>query len=150
MSITTLASWAFPIVKALDAYGIDGHDLMRRAGLDPAVMRGANARYSYEGITRLWNMAAAASRDSAFGLAVAGFWHPTTLHALGFAWMASATLYDALERLARYARIVNNAVDLKLADDGAETVLYGRLIADDVPNPTDSSVNAAAAVIVRM
>jgi AraC-like DNA-binding protein len=74
----------------------------RQAGLDPARLQDPNARYPFANIQRLWRLATEASGDPCFGLRVAGLCHPTTFHALGYAWMASSTLREAMQRLIRY------------------------------------------------
>lgn len=150
MPVSTLSSWVLPVVQTLDAYAVDGRALLQRAGLDPDLLRDPNARYSYTAITRFWNMAAAASQDPAFGLAVTRFWHPTTLHALGFAWLASTTLRDALQRLTRYAHIVNNAVEFTLTEHNGETVLSGAMLSSSFPRASAAAVDATAAVLIHM
>ncbi|MCP4408851.1 MAG: AraC family transcriptional regulator [Gammaproteobacteria bacterium] len=109
MNFTTISSWALPIWKALDASGIDAHHLFEDAGLDPHKLRDPSARYSAKRMTKLWRLAVAATADPCFGLSVEQFWHPTTLHALGYSWMASENLLEALQRTVRYFRIVTNA-----------------------------------------
>ncbi len=106
---STLSSIVLLITRAMEAEGLDSKTILKQAGLDPARMNDPNARYSYPAVTNLWKTAAKASGDPCFGLKAASFWHPTTLHALGYTWLASNTLFDALSRAARYIRIVNTA-----------------------------------------
>ena len=97
------------IARALDSYGLDSDDLFRRAGLDPARLAQPLARFSYSAIQRLWGISLESSGDPCFGLRAAGFWHPTTFHALGYSWLASRNLEEAFERLVRYSSVVNTA-----------------------------------------
>lgn len=106
---TALSSWVLLIAKALDSYALDSKALFQQAGMDHARLRDPVARYSYPSVRRLWELAAETTGDPCFGLTVAGFWHPTTLYALGYSWLASNNLDEALQRLVRYTRIVNTA-----------------------------------------
>ena len=108
---SALSSWVLLIAKAIDSYGIDSVDLFARSGLDHSRLRDPGARFSYTGVTRLWELATQATGDPDFGLTVASLWHPTTLHALGYAWLASNNLEEAYERLQRYARFINTAAN---------------------------------------
>ena len=117
---TTLSSWALVIAKALDSQGHDSRAIFRRAGLDPDRLYDASARYPVAGMQRLWVHAVQATQDPCFGLRVIEFWHPTTMHALGYAWMASQSLLDALERTARYARVVSTAAKVSLEETAEE------------------------------
>jgi AraC-like DNA-binding protein len=149
MQFSTISSWAVVIARALDTYHCDSRALFERAGLDPQRMRDPNARYAVFGMTRLWNLAVRETRDPAFGLAVAKYWHPTTFHALGYAWMASETLEDAFERTARYIRIVTNAAHASLVEREAGfrfslSPVSGGLV------PANEAVDAALATLVTM
>jgi AraC-like DNA-binding protein len=108
---SALSSWVLLIARAIDSYGFDSADLFTRSGLDHSRLRDPGARFSYAGVTRLWELATQVTRDPGFGLTVASLWHPTTLHALGYAWLASNNLEEAYERLQRYARFINTAAN---------------------------------------
>ena len=120
MVTSTLTSWALMISRALSAHAIDSAALFRRAGLDPDRLRDPNARYPQAGMQRLWALATSAAGDECFGLEVAQAWHPTTFHALGYSALASETLREALERSARYSRVVTTGARIVLHDAGDE------------------------------
>jgi AraC-like DNA-binding protein len=113
---STISSWALLVAKALEAEGQDSNALFLRAGLDPAKLTDPDARFSADGMVRLWRLAARATGDAYFGLKAASFWHPTTMNALGYSWMASDSLRDALARIARYGRIVSTMVDMRFEE----------------------------------
>ena len=75
--------------KAIDASGLDSVELFRQAGMDHSKLRDPLARFPARGVDRLWVLAENAIQDPAFGLNVASYWHPTSLHALGYSWLAS-------------------------------------------------------------
>ena len=115
---TTLTSWALLIWKALQSRGLDSHTIFKQAGLDPASLGDGNARYRLADMTRLWEISIQETEDPCFGIEVGKSWSPTTFHALGFAWLASHTLKDALLRLTRYTRVVNNSLSASLKEQG--------------------------------
>lgn len=115
---TTLTSWALLIWKALQANGHDAHTIFKQVGLDASKLGDGNARYRLSDMTRLWTAAVEETQDPCFGMVVGKLWAPTTFHALGFAWLASHTLKDALQRLVRYSRIVNNSISASLEEHG--------------------------------
>ena len=114
MQPTTISSWALLIWKAVESYGRDPRSLFEQAGLDPDKLRDANGRYPISALTRLWRLAARATGDEHLGLTAARFLHPTTLHALGYSWLASDTLKEAFERVVRYHRIVSDGFEAQL------------------------------------
>ncbi|MDO3381217.1 AraC family transcriptional regulator [Gilvimarinus algae] len=116
---TTLTSWAQLIWETLRDNGIDSRACFTQAGLDPALLSNPNARYPVSGMITLWQTGQSLYQHQDFGLAVGQRWHPTTFNALGYAWLASDTLQQALLRLERYARLISNGLEVKLTPKGA-------------------------------
>ena len=108
MQATSLTSGVLLMWKTLEAHGLDSRKLFEKAGLNPAKLRNPDARYPDKRIMQLWQSALAEIKDPCLGLEVASYFHATTLHALGFAWLASQTLKDAFARLIRYSRIITD------------------------------------------
>lgn len=146
---STISSWALLVAKALEADGHDSKSLFERAGLDPAKLKDPDARYPIEGMARLWRLAAQVSGDPYFGLKTASYWHPTTLNALGYSWMASDSLRDAMVRMARYGRLVTTVAEMTLDEyeDHFTFSLRPRVPRSEVPN---EAVDAGLATLVRM
>jgi AraC-like DNA-binding protein len=146
---TTLTSWAVLIWKGLESEGLDPRPLFVQAGLNPEQLHDPNARYPVGGMTRLWNLAVQATGDECFGLLAAGFWHPTTFHALGYAWLASDTLKHAFERMVRYVHLVSNAGNVSMQADAQG---YWVTLAARVPDirPAPAALDATFAAVVRM
>jgi len=116
---TTLTSWALLVWKALQAHGHDARAIFNQAGLDPVKLGDGNARYRLDHMNELWELVVKETKDPCFGIEVGALWTATTFHALGFTWLASHTLKDALTRLVRYSHIVNNSLSTKLEVQGA-------------------------------
>ncbi|HSX50117.1 MAG TPA: AraC family transcriptional regulator [Cellvibrio sp.] len=110
MSSKTLTSWALLIWKYLQQEQLDAAAIFKQAGLDVALLSDNNARYPVTGMYKLWRAAVAATNDHAFGFRVGKEWSSTTFNALGFAWLASSSLKEALYRLQRYSKLVNNGL----------------------------------------
>lgn len=109
---TTLSTWASAIARTLEGAGLAPAEAFEKAGLDIRLARDPNARYPVSGMTRLWQTAVDMTGNPAIGLIVAEQVQPASLHALGLSVLASETLHDALQRIARYSRIVSNAAEV--------------------------------------
>lgn len=149
---SALSSWVLLISRAIDSYGCDSVELFARAGLDHSRLRDPVARFSGVAILRLWELATETTRDSGFGLTVAGFWHPTTLHALGYSWLASDNLEEAFQRLARYSRIINTAANgvVQIVKSTESYCLIMDASHLKVPQPSAAAVDAAMAMLLTM
>jgi AraC-like DNA-binding protein len=146
---STISSWALLVAKALEADGHDSKAVFHSAGLAPARLTDPDARYPVEGMCRLWRLAARVTGDPYFGLKAARFWHPTTLNALGYAWMASDSLRDALVRMARYGRIVTTVAEMELEEleDRFAFRIQALIARSSVPY---EAMDAGLATFVRM
>jgi AraC-like DNA-binding protein len=145
---STLASWTRALRRQLDALGLDSAALCREAGLDPALLDDANARYPLHATTRLWQLAVAASGDPTLGLHTSRHVAPTTFHALGMAVMASGTLREVFERIVRYHQVVSDALELELRELGDVCELHLRVPPGASP-PAPEAIDAFAAIYVR-
>jgi AraC-like DNA-binding protein len=147
--VTTLASWAKAVGKALEAEGIDSGKLLEEAGIDRRLFADPNARCPQEQLTRLWHLAVHATGDEAFGLKVSHHIGATTFHALGYAITASGTLREIFERCARYLHVVSNAAELHFERIGSEYHVQIQAV-ESGPQPSFESMDAFAALCVRM
>jgi AraC-like DNA-binding protein len=145
---TTLNTWAICVARTLDARGIDSGRLFAEAGLDPAIMRDPNGRYPVSRMSRMWKLAVQASNDPSIGLHAAEYVQPTTFHSLGLAVLASQSLEDALQRGARFSRIVSNAVDV-FVEDAPEGIRQVVRFREDIP-PVDEAIDLFMASTLKM
>jgi AraC-like DNA-binding protein len=124
---TSLGSEAGLIDKALRTYGCDPDPLFTAAGIDCNVTSDPHSRIPTAKIQVLWKLSVEATEDPGFGLTVAEQFQPAALHGLGFAWLASDTLRDALGRLVRFYRFLNPffKVNLDDRDDTVDLVMLG-------------------------
>ncbi|NIN61267.1 MAG: AraC family transcriptional regulator [Gammaproteobacteria bacterium] len=147
---TTISSWALVVAKTLEDYGVDSKSIFKQAGLNPSQLHDPDSRYPVPGMVNLWLLATEATGDPCFGLNVVKHWHPTTLHALGYAWFASHTLKEGFERMERYVHIACTATTASLREttDGYEFRLG--VLPEYKPSPDFAAVDAGMATILHM
>lgn len=120
---TSLASMSGALAETLVRhYGIDPVPLYRRAGLDPEMVGKAGARYPYSALRAMWEEAMRATGDPCLGLVVGQNLRPGSSQVLGFAWLASSTLEDALDRWVRYHRVASTAIVMERREESDNAV----------------------------
>ena len=67
---------------------------------------------------RLWSIAIDRTRDPLIGMHMAEAYSPGALDILGYVVLSCATVGEVLDRLARYARILNNGMRIHVERDG--------------------------------
>jgi len=137
---TGLATVGQIVTCVLRKSGLDVTQLFSRHGIDPAVFSKPDARIPIS----VWDAATrdAAERisDPSFGLLAAQCWHPSSLGALGYAWLTSSTLRTGLGRLVRYWRLLGEGSSgyLEETTDGLRLVIERH----GSPPLDDGAVNA--------
>jgi len=107
-----IATWAVAVAQALDDIGLDSKSIFAEAGIDLLAARDPDMRFPAAKMTQVYDLAEKCSNDPAFGLSVARFIHPTSLHALGYSLFASRTMETFCRRIVRYFRLVTtNAIN---------------------------------------
>lgn len=145
---TTIASWAIVIWRALEARGVNPRAVFARAGVDAARFHDESARYPLSEMRRLWHEAVDVTGDACFGLEAGQYLHPTTFHALGYAWLASHTLHEALERFVRYTRMISTGLSMRLALVGDEAELVWGMTDPSIDVALPAADAAAAALLM--
>ena len=148
---SALSSVILLLARAIDSYGYDSRELFEKVGLDHSKLKDPLARFSYQAVTRLWALARDTIGDPCLGIKVASFWHPTTLHALGYSWLASNSLEEAFECMSRYARLLNTGaqgvLQLKKTVDAYHLILDpGKMN----PQPHSVTIDATMAMLMTM
>lgn len=105
---TSIGSGVILIDKALRTYGVDPQDLFRQAGIEFKEAALPGARLDSADLYELYRLGNEVTGDPCFGLRVAAQLQPANLQGLGFSWLASGSLLDALERLVRYSKLINS------------------------------------------
>lgn len=118
MQKTCLLAPAAILWELLESFGHDPEALFLQEGITRAMIREHNVRVSCTVGDNLWLRASQLVDDPCFGLKAGQLWHPSHLNALGYAWLASATLREALQRLERYLYFVSSAGSLACEETG--------------------------------
>jgi AraC-like DNA-binding protein len=131
-------------------YGRDPAPLFQEAGISLARTRASGSRLPQRATRRLWELAAAATGDPAIGLRVGRRFQPEGLHALGYAWMSSRTLADALRRFARYSRVlitIPATVEVTAADTGCQVAA---VFPDPAQQPHEAGIDATLVALLTL
>ena len=120
MPITYLASMTNILRELLEEYGHDPKAFFDRMGVDMGAARQPGARIPYETYAQLWTEATKLVDDPCFVAKAAEHYHPSYMHALGYAWMASSTLREAFGRMERYTRVISDAAMVICTDEGSD------------------------------
>ena len=115
---SVLATFILPIAQALRLLGVDAMEVIEDAGIDPAGVINPDRRVPIESMHDLMHACVDLTGDEAFGLLAAEQLQPQVLHGLGFAWLASDTIYDGLKRTARFGKLMSTGVDFRLDEEG--------------------------------
>lgn len=126
---TTITTASQTLWRVIESYGLDPAQVFRQAGLDPAQWNEPGARFNDAKLDHAWLIATELTADPCIGLRVARCFSPASLQSLGFAWLTSDSLYDALARVVRYFRAISDAMELELSLAGDECRLsVGRVL----------------------
>jgi len=118
---TVIGSYVAAIIRALEARGIATSAILEAAALPRVPPNDPLARVPLASLQKLLDAAVTLTDDPYFGLYAAKFLHPSNLHALGYALLASGSLRELCGRLARHFRLLATTVVPRLleTDDGA-------------------------------
>jgi AraC-like DNA-binding protein len=133
-------------------YGVDARALARRAGIQPERLERPEARLPVEKIRVLWEFAAEAVGDPAFGLRIGAAYSPAASQALGFAQLASPNLRRAIQLLIQYHAVLDTnfrPVFLEGPEEGVVRMGTSSLTGDTLPELTDA-IMAATVTMTRL
>jgi AraC-like DNA-binding protein len=134
--------------RLIEAYGHDPHALFCEAGIDPDLLNRPGARISGVSVNRIWAKASDIIDDPCFGLKADKYWHPSYIHALGYAWLASHTLREAFNRFVRYIRIISEKAFLELVEDSRGFTI--KLGLDLLSMRIPAQIDLAMAMLIHM
>jgi AraC-like DNA-binding protein len=115
-SFTSIATLTEAIARTLEDYQIDSKEVFVSHDLPPEPFKDPDARVSKDTMDKIWTVAEEATRNPCIGFETGYRFHATNLHAVGYSWLASATLREAMERLIRYQRLISTAAEMDLTD----------------------------------
>jgi len=116
MTVTHLLSPADILWNILKDYGHDAESIFLEEGINREMILMPGVRITHARVDSIWSKVSELIDDPCFGLHGAKFWHPSHFNALGYAWLASETLREALIRAARYIHIIGEDRETGLED----------------------------------
>lgn len=111
---TLAASLLIDFIGHLERRGIDAARVHRAAQLDPAALYTPDARVPAAAMERLWVAGEALTGDADIGLHAAEAYNPGALGIVGYVILSCRHAGEALERLARYAPLLNEGLQVRL------------------------------------
>ena len=121
--------------ESAKSYGLDPAELFKEAGIDPMLRLDANARVSAAQYDRLIYAEKQKCKDDAFAFHLVEHLHPSYMGAMGYAWLASASLRQAFQRLSRYGRLLADEASVRLEDHGDTLHVHLMPLSDDARDP---------------
>ena len=130
----TVQAWVLPyVIRWVESQGIDTAPIRRLPHLDN--VSDPDARVPEATAEAAWRLAAKLTQDPAIGIHVAETLPRGALDLVEYAFRASASLGDALARLARYGRVLSDRVAARLDARGEGFLLLVRDIGNTPLHP---------------
>ena len=120
---TVAASIIIDMVGQLERHGVSASEACRRARLDPAVLARPHDRVPGSAAERFWQVAVELSGDPLLGLHLAEHYRTGAINILGYVFLNCATLADALERLGRFAVLMNDGLRVRIDREDERAVV---------------------------
>ena len=134
----------------VESYGLNAKEIFATEGITHKDLTDSSKRVAFDVVDRLRAKSFKLSGDPLFGLNYAKFWHPSYMGALGYAWMLSSTLINALENCSRYISMVNNGLELRVTTTSNQVIAeMGTLRESLVPHIYEDGLSAMLIVMCR-
>ncbi|MGI9331006.1 MAG: AraC family transcriptional regulator [Gammaproteobacteria bacterium] len=149
---TNLATGAQILAETLrQDYDIDPTDVFAAADLDMSRLNVPGARYPWPNLRKLWEAATRFSGDPCFGLQAGKRARVSSYHAIGFSWVSSASLREALERLCRYRRVLSTIdIEVLLEEEEPDLLTLSLRFPDPDLMPGAANVDAFLCGMTRL
>lgn len=132
------------------AAGISRTVLLNAANARDEDLRDPDARLPVAAAIAVWQALARHIPDAGFGVTAGAALHLRQLGLLGYVACFSPTLRDALQRIAKYGRLVTEEIEFTLCESKPEgTLAVKRLAPGDEPSLSQDYVVAAALQVSR-
>ena len=142
---SALSGWLIPFSRALEEHGLNINDALSHCRITPSIMADQESRIAADKFAEIVTYANKQLKRDDFAIEVAKHFYPSMFHALGYAMMSSTSLHDALERIARYKRVVSNTCTLNVVEEG--DLLYFSM---DVARYEDSGRTVLAPCLIEI
>jgi AraC-like DNA-binding protein len=129
-------------------HGLPAHDLMRKFGLDPAMLVNREQRISFRAVCRLLEASASESGCLSFGIQMARARTAFDFGVIGLLLAHKRTLREVLLAMLKYRHLLNDALGLYVETTGSKVVI-GEQIPYDTGEWPRQTVELAIAVLMR-
>lgn len=132
---TVIASWVSIALNAFAARGVNVEEACSKANIAAEELKNPFTPVPLSKIITLWNYAESIIQRPTFGLESARFLNFTTFHSLGYAILASSSLYDAFVRIAAYSNAATG-VGYSFLSEEPDRFIFGFNVSpniEDVP-----------------
>ncbi len=139
---SSIGSWALMVAQIIESYGVDSQAIFDGVGVNLDGLRKNNARIANSKMYEVWQQATVHCNDPYITLKLAQNMKPCAFDTLGMALSVSQHVYDALKRLVRYAKYLNNDPEFILNESSTEVSLT--IVSQSSQNPEFSGMNCEA------
>ncbi len=119
---TLATSLVIDFLGFLERQGHPVADVCRAAGIDAGITQQPNSRVPASHLERLWELAVRLTGDADVGLHSAESYNPGALSIVGYVILSCRTAGEALERLVRYAPLLNAGLRVDLEQHKGRTI----------------------------
>lgn len=147
---SVLASIVRSALNAAEREGLSRDGLLACAGLDTRALDDPDARVPQPAYLRVWREIEARTTNPFFGLHFAASQvEASTFSVVGFAARSSATFGEALARVARYGRVLNDAEEITVVREESVVVVGQNPRGAELPWPRHKAEGAIANYVLR-
>ena len=133
--MSTAASLIRAVSNAAAQEGVSAERLLARAAIDPTIFEDRDARVPTTAYFEALRVGGELTGNPCFGLSVAGAMNGAAFGALAFVMASCATLREALQRFARYTRLVCDELRVDVIERGdSASIVY--VVEGVPPEPT--------------
>ncbi len=116
--VGTSYRWVNIVAQALESMDIDSRRLLSELNLPSTLSTDMRIRIHPRKLKKLLARSTELSGDPCFGLVAAKYTHFNHLNEFGLAFITSASLKDAFDRLAGFSAFITDDIHLELVDNG--------------------------------
>lgn len=115
---TLATSLVIDFLGFLERQGHPAADVCRAATIDAEIVRQPSGRVSASVMERLWAVGERLTGDADLGMHSAEAYNPGALNIVGYVVLSCRTAGEALDRLSRYAALLNEGLQVELVERG--------------------------------
>ncbi len=148
IELTGLARIPLLILERAEDFGLDAGQLANAAGFGDGDLSDPDARVPITRLWNLWRVFIDRTSDPALGLHLGMGVRLKEFGLVGYTMLNSRTVFDAMRRLGRYSRIINETLEasVRLAPDRVNVVLGHNPRLDALRHPVDARLAALVTV----